>query len=377
MPATPTLFTPFSLGPIELPNRIVVAPMCQYAANDGVPGDWHLPHYLSLAMGGAGLVVLEATHVERRGRITHGCMGLYNDAQEIALTRLLARMRQVAPPGTRFGIQLAHAGRKASVQRPWEGGQALGADADPWATVAPSALAFTDGWQTPEALDAAGLARVQAAFVQAAQRAARIGFDVVELHAAHGYLLHEFLSPLSNHREDGYGGSAEARMRFPLEVTAAVRAALPPQVALGARITGSDYAAGGLVVDDAVAFAAALKTEGTAFVCVSGGGNVPRPDVKPSAGYQVPLAARVRAGAAIITRAVGLITDPQQADRIVATGDADLVALARSFLDNPRWGIHAAQSLGSPEIPLPPQYARAAPKLWPVAAARQPGAAAG
>jgi 2,4-dienoyl-CoA reductase-like NADH-dependent reductase (Old Yellow Enzyme family) len=375
MPTAPpsTLFSPFALGPVELPNRIVVAPMCQYAAHDGTPGPWHLPHYLQLAMGGAGLVVFEATHVERPGRITHGCLGLYEDAHEIALTQLLAQLRQVAPPGTRFGIQLAHAGRKASAARPWEGGKALGPAQDPWQTVAPSALPFADGWHTPAALDAAGLERVRNAFVRAAERAVRIGFDVVELHAAHGYLLHAFHSPLSNHRTDAYGGSAEARMRFPLEVAAAVRAALPPHVAMGARITGSDYAEGGLTVDDAVALAAALKAAGAVFVCVSGGGNVARPDVHPAAGYQVPLAARVRSDAAIATRAVGLIVDPVQAERIVATGDADLVALARAFLDNPRWGWHAAQALGAPPVPVPPQYARVAPALWPGAAIARPG----
>lgn len=370
-----TLFTPFALGPVELPNRIVVAPMCQYSAHDGVPGDWHLPHYLSLALGGAGLVVFEATHVERRGRITHGCLGLYNDAQEIALTALLARLRQAAPPGTRFGIQLAHAGRKASAQRPWEGGRALQPGQDPWATVGASALPFAEGWHTPAELDAAGLAQVRDAFVQAAERAVRIGFDVVELHAAHGYLLHAFLSPLANHRSDAYGGSAEARLRFPVEVATAVRAALPPHVALGARISGSDYADGGITVDEAVTHAAALKAAGAVFVCVSGGGHVARPNVHPEPGYQVPMAARIREGAAIATRAVGLIVDPQQAERIVATGDADLVALARAFLDNPRWGWHAAQVLGAPEPPRPQQYARASPSLWSGAAQAHPGAA--
>ena len=372
MPMTSFLFSPLSLGAVALPNRIVVSPMCQYSADDGVPNDWHFAHYIQLAMGGAGLVMFEATHVERRGRITHGCLGLYNDAQETALTRLLGQARRLAPPGTRFGIQLAHAGRKASAQRPWEGGQALRPEQDPWTAVAPSALPFAPGWQRPVALDVTGMARVQAAFVQAAERAARIGFDLVEIHAAHGYLLHEFVSPLSNRRRDGYGGSLEQRMRFPLAVAVAMRAALSPVVALGARITGSDYAPRGLTVDDAVVFAAALKARGANYVCVSGGGNVPRPDVFPQAGYQVPFAARVRAGAGITTLAVGIIVEPHQAEQIVATGDADMVAIARGFLDNPRWGWHAAEALQAPAIVRPPPYARSDARSWPGARLARP-----
>ncbi len=256
----PILFSPLALGPITLPNRVVVSPMCQYLADDGVPNEWHWMHYMQLAMSGAGLVMFEATHVERRGRITHGCLGLYSDAQEAALKRLLAAARRVAPPGTRFGIQLAHAGRKASAQRPQEGSQALGPAEDAWSTVAPSALPFAAGWHVPQELDHAGMQRVLEAFVQSAGRASRAGFDVVELHCAHGYLLHEFASPLSNQRTDGYGGSESARFRFPLEVALALRDILPASMPLGARITGGDYAPEGLTVENAVTFATRSKS---------------------------------------------------------------------------------------------------------------------
>jgi len=369
---TSTLFSPLTLGPVTLPNRVVVSPMCQYLADDGVPNEWHWMHYMQLAMSGAGLVMFEATHVERRGRITHGCLGLYSDAQEAALTRLLAAARRVAPPGTRFGVQLAHAGRKGSAQRPQDGAQALGPGEDAWSTVAPSAVPFSAGWHVPEELDKAGMQRVLAAFAQAAGRANRVGFELVELHCAHGYLLHEFASPLSNQRTDGYGGSEPARFRFPLDVALALRDILPANMALGARITGSDYAPNGLTVENAVMFAGALKEQGVAYVCVSGGGNLARPDVKPSAGYQVPLAARVRAGARILTRAVGLIVDPHQAERIIATGDADMVAIARGFLDNPRWAWHAAEALDAPAIMRPPAYARTDARVWPGAALARP-----
>ena len=350
--------------------------MCQYQADDGVPNEWHLMHYLQLAIGGAGLIMFEATHVERSGRITHGCLGLYNDAQEFALKRLLAACRRIAPLGTRFGIQLAHAGRKASAQRPWDGGKSLGPHEDPWPTLAPSAVPFADGWQTPEALDEDGMARVKTAFVHAALRAARAGFDAVELHCAHGYLLHEFASPLSNLRSDGYGGSPRARLRFPMEVAIAVRAALPVEVAFGARITGSDYAAGGLTVDDAIVFADRLKESGAVYVCVSGGGNVARPNIQVSPGYQVPLAARVRAHSDMRTRAVGLIVAPQQAEQIVASGAADMVAIARGFLDNPRWAWHAAEALQAPSIARPPAYARTEASVWPGALLARPSNAA-
>jgi len=365
------LFSPLALGPIELPNRIVVAPMCQYSASDGSASDWHLQHLMQLAIARAGMVVVEATGVERAGRITHSCLGLYSDANEAALAPVLDAARRVAAPGTRFAIQLAHAGRKASCQRPWEGGRPLARGDDPWPVVGPSAIPFAENGPVPEALDDKGLARVTAAFVKAAERAVRLGFDAIEVHGAHGYLLHSFVSPLSNQRKDAYGGSLDNRMRFPLEVARAVRAAVPRRVALGARITGTDWADGGLTGEDAVTFAAALKAAGLDYICVSGGGAVPHVKVPVAPGYQVPFAAKVKAGAGIATRAVGLIVTPAQAEAIVASGQADFVALARAFLDDPRWVWHAAERLGA-RIAPPPQYARVGRDMWPGAVIARP-----
>ena len=368
----PHLFSPLEVGPLKLANRIAVAPMCQYSADDGSATDWHLQHLMQLAMSGAGLVMVEATGVERIGRITHGCLGLYSDDNEAALARALGAARKVAVPGTRFGIQIGHAGRKASSQRPWEGGKALSQADGAWQTVAPSAIPFWPDGPVPAALDEAGMARVVAAFRQAAMRAMRLGFDVVELHMAHGYLLQEFITPLANRRTDAYGGSREARMRFPLEVVEAVKAALSAGTVLGARINGTDWAEGGLTPDDAVLQAAQLKAGGVDYVCVSGGGAALQMKVPLSPGYQVPIAAKVRAGTGIVTRAVGLIVEPAQAEAIVTSGQADFVALARAILDNPRWVWHAAERLGA-NIAYPPQYARAAAAVWPGAAMARPG----
>lgn len=352
------LFTPFALGPVQLANRIVVSPMCQYSADDGCASDWHLQHLPALGLGGAGLVMTEATHVERRGRITHGCLGLYTDANEAALGRVLGLARRVAPASTRFGIQLAHSGRKGSVTRPWQGGKPLPADQDPWQTEAPSALSFDPAWATPEALDDVGIERVIAAFVSAAQRAARLGFDVVELHGGHGYLLHQFLSPLSNQRTDQWGGSPGKRDRLMLSVAERVREALPAHVALGARISGTDWAEGGIVVDDAVRLATGLKSRGLVYVDVTGGFVVPPAGIPFAPGFQVPLAAQVRREVGIATRAVGGITDPAQANAIIENGEADMVALARAFLADPRWAWRAADALGA-DVTYPPQYLRA------------------
>src|SRR3569832_1660844 len=262
------LFSPLPLAGVELANRLVVAPMCQYSANDGAASDWHMMHLGMLANSGAALVVVEATHVERHGRITHGCLGLYSDDNEAALTRAVSAARR---RGTaKFGVQIAHSGRKGSAQRPWHGGAALKAgDEDPWPTVAASAIPFGDNWQTPREATEADLNRIRDAFVNSAKRALRIGFDSIELHMAHGYLLHGFMSPLSNKRTDQYGGSFENRMRFPLSVARAVRAAVPKDMPLGARVTGSDWREGGLTGDDAVNVAKALKAEGIDFLCVS------------------------------------------------------------------------------------------------------------
>lgn len=359
------LFSPLALAGLELANRIVVSPMCQYSADDGCANDWHLIHLGALANSGAGLVVVEATHVERHGRITHGCLGLYSEDNEAALARVIASARRVGR--AKFGIQLAHSGRKGSAQKPWDGGRALSAAEDPWPTIAASSIPFGDGWHTPREADEADMTRVSDAFVSAAKRAVRIGFDEIELHMAHGYLLHGFMSPLSNRRTDRYGGSFENRMRFPLAVARAVRAAVPRQIALGARITGSDWREGGLTPDDCVAIATALKAEGFDFVDISSGGVAGDIQNPTEPGYNVPIAARVKREAGIATRTVGLIVQPEQAEAIVAGGQADMLAIARAFLDDPHWGWHAARALGG-EVPRPPQYERAGPKLWAPAA---------
>jgi NADPH2 dehydrogenase len=359
------LFSPIRLAGLELSNRVVVSPMCQYSADDGCANDWHLMHLGMLANSGSGLVVVEATHVERHGRITHGCLGLYSDDNEAALARVVSQARR---RGTaRFGIQLAHSGRKGSAQRPWEGGGALTAAEDPWQTIAASAIPFGDGWHTPREATERDLDRVRDAFVNSAQRALRIGFDAIELHMAHGYLLHGFLSPLANKRTDQYGGSFENRMRFPLSVARAVRAVVPKDVPLGARITGSDWRDGGLTPDDAVATAKALKAEGLDFLCVSSGGVALDIRNPSDLGYNLPMAGRVKREAGIATRAVGLIVTPEQAEAAVAVGEADMVALGRALLDDPHWGWHAAHALGA-EVKLPRQYLRAGPKLWAPAA---------
>jgi 2,4-dienoyl-CoA reductase-like NADH-dependent reductase (Old Yellow Enzyme family) len=359
---TPHLFTPIELGGLHFPNRIAVAPMCQYSAADGSATDWHLQHWMMLAMSGAGMVTIEATAVERRGRISLRDIGLYTDENEATAQRTLSAARRVAPEGTHFGIQLAHAGRKASVHVPWEGGAPLKPGEDAWQTVAPSAIPFNDGWHVPETLDRSGIARVVDAFTQAAKRAERAGFDFVEIHGAHGYLIHEFLSPLSNKREDAYGGPLENRMRLLLEVAQAVRAALPQRMMLGTRLSASEWTEGGFTVEDAVMVARALKQAGVAYICASSGGNFARAQVPMRPLYQVPFAERIRRDGGIPPRAVGLITEPEQAEAIVTEGRADMVALARAILADPRWPWRAAARLGVP-FATPPQYARSAPTM--------------
>jgi NADPH2 dehydrogenase len=360
-PMTNALFSPIRLAGLDLANRIAVSPMCQYSADDGCANDWHQTHLGMLANSGAALLVVEATGVERRGRITHGCHGLYSDDCEAAIGRIVAHCRRFG--SARLGIQLAHAGRKGSAQRPWEGGKALAPGADPWETIAPSAIPFGPGWHTPRAMNEDDMAQVREAFVAATKRALRAGFDCIELHMAHGYLLHSFISPLSNKRNDDYGGTLENRMRFPLEVARAVRAVMPDAVPLGARITGSDWLAGGITVDDAATVAKMLKEAGLDFVCVSSGAVNSEARNPDELGYNVPLAEAIRRISGIAVRAVGHIVDPQQADAIVAQGKADMVALARAMLDNPHWGWHAARELGA-DVQRPPQYLRVGPKLW-------------
>ncbi|HEY8442010.1 MAG TPA: NADH:flavin oxidoreductase/NADH oxidase [Xanthobacteraceae bacterium] len=355
------LFSPIRLAGLDLANRIVVSPMCQYSADDGSATDWHLTHLGALANSGASLLVVEATGVERRGRITHGCLGLYSDDNEAALARVLAHCRRYS--GAKIGIQLAHAGRKASARRPWEGGQPLAAAEDSWETIAPSAIPFGPGWPAPREMSPDDLERVRDAFVAAAKRALRAGVDAVELHCAHGYLLHSFLSPISNKRKDAYCGAMSARMRYPLEIATAVRAALPKRMPLGARITGNDWQEAGLTPADAVTFAQALKDVGVDFVCISSGGI--STDARPSlvANMNVEFAKKVKKETGMATRVVGLIARPKQAETIIAEGHADMIALARAMLDNPHWGWQAAQVLGA-EVVRPKQYERAAPSLW-------------
>ena len=353
------LFTPYALGPVTLPNRIVIAPMCQYSAEDGNATDWHLMHLGQMATSGAGLLLLEATAVEPIGRISAQDLGLWNDDNEAALARVLKALRRYS--AMPIGIQLGHAGRKASTPVPWVGGRAITPARGGWQVVAPSALPFNPEDAAPEALDAAGIARITAAFVATAVRAQRLGFQVIELHAAHGYLLHQFLSPLSNQRTDGYGGSLDNRMRLVLEVFDAVRAAMPASMAVGVRVSATDWVEGGWDGAQTVALTQALQARGCDFVHVSSGGLSPLQAIPVGPNYQVPFAEQVRAATGITTIAVGLITEPQQAEAILTSGQADLIALARGMLYDPRWPWHAAAELGE-QVDAPPQYWRSQPR---------------
>ncbi|TIN19661.1 MAG: NADH:flavin oxidoreductase/NADH oxidase [Mesorhizobium sp.] len=353
---TVSLFQPITLDGLTFPNRIAVAPMCQYSAEDGSASDWHLYHWMNLAMSGAGMVTVEMTDVERRGRITHGCLGLYSEDNEAAARRTLDAARRVAAPGTKFGSQLAHAGRKASNRKPWEGGGPLQPNEDPWQTVSASAIAYDTGWNVPHALEDEEILQLIERFTDAARRAERAGFDFLELHAAHGYLIFQFLSPFSNQRTDRWGGSLENRMRLVVEIAKAVRKAVP-KLMLGARLSVKDWVDGGFDVEDAIEVAKALKAVGVAYLCCSSGGNSPLQKLPTGPGYQVHLAEAVRKGADIPTRAVGLIDDPKQAEAILTEGRADMVALARAFLADPRWGWRAAATFSETIHPAP-QLAR-------------------
>ena len=334
--------------------------MCQYSAVDGCATDWHFVHWGQLLMSGAGLFTIEATAVTGDGRITPGCLGLYDDACEAALTRTLDRARRQCPP-IAVGMQLAHAGRKGSSRVPWEGGQLIPLDAGGWMPVAPSALAHAPHEAPPAALDARGLAAIRDAFVASARRADRAGIDALELHMAHGYLLHEFLSPIANARTDAYGGSFDRRIAFPLEVFDAVRGAWPVARPLGVRLSCTDWVDGGLTLDESIEFARRLVARGCDWIDASSGGVSPAQKIPLGPGYQVPLSRAIRHATGARTMAVGLITTPAQAQEIVASGDADLVAMARGFLWDPRWVWHAAAVLGAPVVP-PPQYLRSAPR---------------
>ncbi len=358
-----TLFSPIRIGGLELANRIVIAPMCQYSAQEGCMNDWHLVHLGHLAFSGAALLTIEATAVTTEGRITYADVGLYDDATESAMGRVLDAIRRWSKMP--IGIQLSHAGRKASTEVPWKGGAQLPPE-DPlgWSTVAPSAIPFQEGDIPPAALDRDGIRRVREAFVAAAVRAARLGIDLIQLHAAHGYLLHQFLSPLSNRRDDEYGGSVENRMRFPLEVFEAVRRVFPATRPVSVRVSATDWIAGGWDLEQTIIFSKALEALGCSAIHVSSGGNGLAQRIPVGPGYQVPLARAVKAAVDIPVVAVGLITGFEQAEAIVSTGDADLVALARAILYDPRWPWHAAAQFGA-TVRAPNQYLRSQPSRFP------------
>ena len=356
---TSALFQPIKLRELRLPNRIMVSPMCQYSATEGNASNWHPTHLGQLALGGAGLLCIEATAVEAIGRITPNCLGLYSDDNEAALRQLITGLRHHSDMP--LAIQLAHSGRKASSHAPWDGGKLIEAQAGGWEPIAPSALPFSPSEPPPREMNVTDLARVREAFVHAAQRADRLGIDALELHAAHGYLLHTFLSPLSNRRGDGYGGSLENRMRFPLEVFSAVREVWPEAKPFGVRISGSDWIEGGWDLPQSIEFAQRLKRAGCDWIDVSSGGLAPQQKITPGPGFQVPFAEAIRREVGIPTIAVGLITEPRQAEDIVATGRADMVALARGMLYEPHWAWRAAAELGG-EVRAPKQYWRAAPR---------------
>jgi 2,4-dienoyl-CoA reductase-like NADH-dependent reductase (Old Yellow Enzyme family) len=356
------LFTPLRVGELELANRIVIAPMCQYSAVDGCMSDWHVIHLGNLALSGAALLTIEATAVVPEGRISYADVGLFDDATEQAMARTLASLRRWSD--IPIALQLAHAGRKASTQVPWKGGQPI-APGTPngWQTVAPSAISFLPQAPPPLALDRAALRSVRDAFASAARRAARVGVEALQLHGAHGYLLHQFLSPLSNRRTDEYGGSLENRMRFPLEVFEAVRAAFPVERPVSMRVSGTDWVDGGWDIAQTVEFARALEARGCAAIHVSSGGLHPEQKIPLGPSYQVPLARAVKAAVRVPVIAVGLITEFEQAEAIVSTGDADLIALARAILFNPRWPWHAAAHFGA-RVRAPVQYLRSQPRQY-------------
>ena len=354
------LFSPFKLRKLAFANRIVVSPMCQYSAVDGRATDWHLVHWSQLLQSSAGMFTVEATAVSATARITHGCLGLYDEGCESALGERLAIARRNAPP-IPVAIQLAHAGRKGSSRVPWEGGQLIAREDGGWTPVAPSAIPQLPDEPPPAALDAAGIGEIKREFVAAAKRAARLGLDALELHCAHGYLLHEFLSPLSNRRTDAYGGSFDHRVRFPLEVFTAVRDVWPHDKPMGVRISATDWVDGGWTIEDSISLVRRLKSAGCDWIDASSGGISPAQKIPLGPGYQVHLAREIRRATSIATMAVGLITDAKQAEAIVASGDADLVAMARALLWNPRWPWHAAAALGA-QIRTPQQYWRSAPR---------------
>ncbi|MGF7153095.1 NADH:flavin oxidoreductase/NADH oxidase [Novosphingobium gossypii] len=356
------LFEPITLGDLTLSNRIVIAPMCQYSAEDGRMTDWHAMHLGQLAQSGAGILTIEASAVLPEGRISYADVGLWNDATEAAMGKVIESVRRWSDMP--IAIQLAHAGRKASTAKPWDGGAQIAPDdANGWQTVSASNLPFQSAENAPVALDSAGLVRVRNAFAEAAHRAARLGIDAVQIHAAHGYLLHQFLSPLSNVRTDEYGGSLENRMRFPLEVFDAVRAAFPAGKPVTVRLSGTDWVDGGWDAEQTVAFSKALEARGVDAIHVSSGGLHIDQKIPVGPNYQVPLARAVKDAVSVPVIAVGLITEPEQAEAIVATGEADMIGLARTVLYDPRWPWHAAAALGA-KIKVSPQFLRSQPRRY-------------
>ncbi|MBB4349422.1 NADH:flavin oxidoreductase/NADH oxidase [Aliirhizobium cellulosilyticum] len=352
----PTLFTPLRIRELEIENRIVIAPMCQYSALDGRMTDWHLIHLGQLALSGAGLLTIEATAVVPEGRITYADVGLYDDATELAMSKMLEGLRKWS--NIPIAIQLAHAGRKASTDVPWHGGKQIMKDNENgWQTEAPSAISFNPNNPAPAALSRERMDELVHAFASAARRADRIGIDAIQVHAAHGYLLHQFLSPLSNTRQDEYGGSLENRMRFPLEVFDAVRRVFPVEKPVTVRVSATDWHAGGWDIEQTVAFAKAIEARGCDGINVSSGGLHMDQHITVSPSYQVPFARAVKSAVKIPVVAVGLITEPAQAEAIIATGDADLIGIARAVIYDPRWPWHAAAALGC-EVSAAKQYLR-------------------
>ncbi|MCP1119025.1 2,4-dienoyl-CoA reductase-like NADH-dependent reductase (Old Yellow Enzyme family) [Robbsia andropogonis] len=352
------LFSSQSIRGLTLRNRIIVSPMCQYACDNGAANDWHRTHWGHLSYSGAGLFITEAVAVEPDGRITSRDLGLWDDATQAAMASVLASVRRYSDMP--IGMQIGHAGRKASCAVPWEGGAQVGEATGGWQTVGPSELAFAEGDRAPRRLSVDEIARLVQRFVDTATRAVSLGVDAFEIHAAHGYLLHQFLSPLSNQRDDAYGGALENRMRFPLAVFDAVRAAVPEAIPVGVRVSASDWVDGGWDIEQTVTFAKQLKARGCDWIDASSGGLSGAQRIPVGPGYQVPFAERLKRDVGMPTMAVGLITEPTQAETIVATGQADMVAIARAMLYDPRWPWHAAATLGA-QVIAPPQYWRSQP----------------
>ncbi len=350
------LFSPFKMRGITLDNRIIVSPMCEYSAVNGNAQDWHLMHLGQFATGGYGLVITEAAAVEARGRITHNDLGIWSDDNEEALARVMRFCREYGQ--AKMGIQLAHAGRKASTNRPWEGRDSLSEEQNPWETISSSATPQDEGWHTPKAMDRNDMDTVRDAFVVATKRSDRLGFDMIEVHSAHGYLLHEFLSPICNTRNDEYGGTIENRMRFPLEVFAAMRDVWPEEKPMGLRLSATDWEDNGWTPEDSVIYSQKLKELGCDYICASSGGISGNTRLELGEGYQIEFAEKIRRDAGIPTMAVGMIYDPHHAESVLAQGQGDMVALARGLLFDPHWPVRAAAALGV-EASSPPQYQRA------------------